>query len=246
MKSTKTDDALTLAHAEPSAGQMLQALIDRGDPEKNIGVLERLIALKERSDAKQAEREFAVAFHALQQETLGVEAGDMVPDKNGNPRYFFASYERIMAQVGPLLLKHGFSVSYDSEFKDNRMVMRCTLTHVSGHAKTSTQFMRVGSVYGANDAQNDGATATMARRYALCACLNIVIQRDLDGADARNEGGPVTAEQAQTLREMVQEARADEAKFLKYAGAASYEEIGSARYQELWRELHARLNPSAQ
>lgn len=246
MKTTTDELQLATQVAEPSVGQLLQSVIEKGDPEKNIAVLERLIALKERSDARQAEREFAIAFHGLQQETLGVQALDEVPDKHGNVRYTFASYERIMAQVGPLLLKHGFSVSYDSEFKEPRMVMRCTLTHVSGHSRVTSQFMRVGTVYGANDAQNDGATATMARRYALCSALNIVIERDTDGGDARNEGQPVTLEQAHTLREMVRESRSDEARFLKYANAASYEEIGANRYQELWRSLHARLNPNAQ
>ena len=235
----------TALAASPSVGQMLAALIEKGDPEKNIGVVERLIALQERQEQKQAERQFAVAFHGLQQETLGVEAVDMVPDKQGNPRYFFASYEHIMEQVGPLLLKHGFSVSFDSEFKEDRLVMRCTLTHVGGHSRVSTQYMRVGAVYGANDAQNDGATATMARRYALCSALNIVIERDTDGkGDARYEGEPISFDKAQTLREMVKEAKADEAKFLKYAGAATYEEIGSNRYQQLFRELQDRIaNP---
>lgn len=241
MKSTEPQTALALA-SEPSAGQLLQALIDRGNPEANIGVLERLVALKERSDAKQAEREFAVAFHALQQETLSVQARDEVPDKHGGVRYVFASYECIMRQVGPLLLKHGFSVSYDSEFKENRMVMRCTLTHVSGHSRVTSQFMRVGAVYGANDAQNDGATATMARRYALCSALNIVISRDTDGADATNEGQAISFDMAQTLAEMVKETNSNEAAFLKYAGAAKYEEIGQNRYQELFRSLQQKLD----
>lgn len=239
------DDRKEIAESSPSVGQMLAALIDKGDPEKNIGVVERLIALQERQEQKQAERMFAVAFHGLQQETLGVQAVDMVPDKNGNARYFFASYEHIMEQVGPLLLKHGFSVSFDSEFKEDRLVMRCTLMHIGGHSRVSTQYMRVGSVYGANDAQNDGATATMARRYALCSALNIVIERDTDGGDARNEGEPISFDKAQTLREMVKEAKADEAKFLKYAGASTYEEIGAARYQSLFRELQERINNPA-
>ena len=43
---------------------------------------------------------------------------------------------------------------------------------------------------------------------------------------------------------MDKEAKADEAKFLKYAGAATYEEIGSNRYQQLFRELQDRIaNP---
>lgn len=237
-----TESEAQVVPHEPSVGELLKAVIDKGDPEKNIGILERLIALKERSEARNAEREFAVAFHALQKETLGVEAVDMVPDKQGNPRYFFASYERIMAQVGPLLLKHGFSVSYDSEFKETRMVMRCTLTHVGGHSRVTSQYMRVGAVYGANDAQNDGATATMARRYALCGALNITILRDTDGAnDARNEGQPINFDQAETLKSLVKETRSDEVRFLAYAGAKTFEEIGQNRYQELFRSLQSKL-----
>lgn len=243
VESDRQEAALVHHSDSPSVGQMLAALIEKGDPEKNIGVVERLIALQERQEAKQAERQFAQAFHSLQKQITSVEATVPVPDKHGNVRYYFAAYEHIMAQVGPLLIENGFSVSFDSEFKDERLVMRCTLTHVGGHSRTGTQFMRVGSVYGANDAQNDGATTTMAKRYALCAMLNIVIGHDTDGqGDAKNEGQPVSFEQAQTLREMVKEAKADEAKFLKYAGADKYEEIGSNRYQSLFRELQDRIS----
>lgn len=225
-----------------SVAQMLHALIEKGDPEKNIGVVERLIALQERQDAKHAERMFAQAFHALQSETPGIEATVPVPDKHGNVRYYFAAYENIMAQVQPLLVKHGFSVTFDSEFKEDRLVMRCTLLHVGGHSRTTTQYMRTSAPYGANDSQADGATTTMAKLYALCSALNIVIERD---SDARNEGDPVSFEQAATLKEMVKEARADEKKFLAYAGAATYEEIGANRYQQLFRELQDRIdNPT--
>ncbi len=240
------NDTETAIAPNLSVPQMLSALIQKGDPEKNIGVVERLIALQERQEAKQAEREFAKAFHALQAKLTSVEATVPVPDKNGGVRYYFASYEHIMAQVGPMLLANGFSVSFDSEFKEQRMVMRCTLTHVGGHSRTGTQYMRPGQVYGANDAQNDGATTTMAKRYALCAMLNVVVGHDTDGrGDARVEGGPISFEQAETLKEMVKEAKADTAKFLKYAGADSYEEIGANRYQSLFRELQDRIaNPT--
>lgn len=259
MKSTKQSDALPLVSGDdatgtalvtksdnPSVGQMLAALIEKGDPEKNIGVVERLIALQERQEAKQAEREYAVAFHALQTKIPSVEATVPVPDKNGNVRYYFAAYEHIMAQVGPLLIANGFSVSFDSEFKDDRMVMSCTLLHIGGHSRTATQYMRPGTVYGANDAQIDGATTTMAKRYALCAMLNIVIGHDTDGnGDSRDEGQPITFEQAQTLKEMVKEARADERRFLAYAGATEYSQIGANRYTSLFRELQDRiLNPT--
>lgn len=251
MKSTKTEQELPLATrheetaltvgVEPSVGELLKAVIEKGDPEKNIGVLERLIALKERSDAKAAEREFAVAFHALQNEMPGIQALAEVPDRQGNVRYVFAPYEHIMREVRPYLTKYGFSVTFDSEFKDARMVIRCTLMHTGGHSRTTTQFMKVSAPYGANDSQADGATVTMGKRYALCQALNIVIERDTDGmADARNDGAPISLEMAETLREMVKETGSDEAKFLKFAGAPSYDEIGMNRYQELFRTLQQK------
>lgn len=242
---TKTELPLAEKHnepANPSVGQMLAALIEKGDPEKNIGVVERLIALQERQDAKRAEREFAMAFHSLQKSITNVEATVPVPDNQGNVKYYFAAFEHIMAQVGPKLQENGFSVMFDSEFKEDRMVMRCTLLHVGGHSRTGTQYMRVGKVYGANDAQNDGATTTMAKRYALCAMLNIVIGHDTDGrGDARVEGEPLRHDQIQTLKEMLKEYGGDEARFLKYAGAEKWEEIGSNRYQSLFRELQDRI-----
>lgn len=243
---TETELPLAEKHSEPanpSVGQMLAALIEKGDPEKNIGVVERLIALQERQEAKQAERQFATAFHALQKAMPGVQALDEVPDKHGGVRYTFASYERIMEQVRPHLLANDFSVTFDSDFKDSRLVMRCTLLHIGGHSRTTTQYMRVSAPYGANDTQADGATSTFAKRYALCNALNIVVERDTDGGgnDGRNEGEPIRFDQAQTLRELVQETGSDERKFLQFAQANTYEEIGSARYQELFRTLQSKL-----
>lgn len=238
---TPPKEATMSVVTEPSAGQLLQSLIERGNPEQNIGVLERLVALKERADAKVSERAFSRDFHSLQTEATGVQALDEVPDKHGNVRYCFASYERIMAQVKPLLMKYRFSVRFDSEFKDSRLVMRCILMHVDGHSTTTTQYMRVSAPYGANDSQADGATTTMAKRYALCSALNIVIEREGGGGgDAGNDGTPITADEAQYLAELVRDTKSDVNKFLKYAGAPTFEEIGRNRYDGLVAELQRK------
>ena len=56
-----------------------------------------------------------------------------------------------------------------------------------------------------------------------------------------NEGAPVTVEQALYLEELVKEAKADRARFLKYAQAATFEEIAASKYDMLAGELHKRL-----
>jgi hypothetical protein len=231
---------------EPTVGQLLQHVIEKGDPVANIEVLERLIALKERSDAKQAEREFAVAFAKLQREIGSVEAKKEVPNRDGSIRYIYAPFEDIMRHVQPFLEANGFSVTFSSEIKEDRVVLHCTIRHTAGHSQTNQFMARIGSgPPNASGAQADGAAATYAKRRAFCDALNIVAEVDTDGADqdARSLGAPISHEQAQTLRELVKETRSNEAAFLKYAGAATYEEIGQKRYQELFRTLQHKLRP---
>lgn len=242
----KQSETSIVAGKEPTVGQLLQHVIEKGDPVANIEVLERLIALKERSDAKQAEREFATAFASLQKDIGSVEAKKGVPNKDGSLRYTYAPYEDIMRHCQPILEEHGFSVTFSSEIKEDRVIQHCTLRHVAGHAQTNQFMARIGSgPPNASGAQADGAAATYAKRRAFCDALNIVAEVDTDGADqdARSLGAPITHDQAQTLRELVKETRSDEKRFLAYAGAATYEEIGSKRYQELFRSLQNKLRP---
>lgn len=235
-------DAQLVAH-EPSVGQMLQMLIERGNPEQNINTLERIIALKERSDAKQAEREFFAAFADLQAEMPRIQAESAVPDRNENVKYRFADFLTIMNAVRQPLIKHGFSVTFDTDLTADRVKVTCTLMHRGGHSRSNSHFAKVGSgPVNASPAQADGAATTYAKRYALCSALNIVVEKDNDGKDdARNEGGQIDFAQVETLREMVRDTGSDESAFLKFAGASKYEEIGANRYQALFSALNKKV-----
>jgi hypothetical protein len=243
---SKQSETTIVAGHEPTVGQLLQHVIEKGDPVANIEVLERLIALKERSDAKQAEREFAVAFAKLQREIGSVEARKAVPNRDNSIRYIYAPFEDIMRHVQPFLEDNGMSVTFSSEIKEDRVIQHCTIRHVAGHSQTNQFMARIGNgPPNASGAQADGAAATYAKRRAFCDALNIVAEVDTDGADqdARSLGAPISHDKAQTLRELVRETRSDEKAFLKFAGATTYEEIGEKRYAELFRALQAKLNP---
>jgi ERF superfamily len=242
--AVKDDAQLVTGSMEPSVGQMLQMLIERGNPEQNINTLERIIALKERSDAKQAEREFFAAFASLQSEMPLIQAESAVPDKQGNVKYRFADFLTIMHAVRQPLIKHGFSVTFDTDLSADRVKVTCTLMHRGGHSRSNSHFAKVGSgPINASPAQADGAATTYAKRYALCSALNIVVEMDTDGReDARNEGGPIDFAQVETLREMVKDTGSDEAAFLRFAGAKTYEEIGSNRYPALFAALNKKAH----
>lgn len=230
-----------LATVHTSPGELIREVIKSGLNAESVGVVERLVALAERQEARQAEKDFNAAFNALQSEMPSIEADRPVPDKFGNVKYLYAPFESIMAQVKPLLLKHGFSVSFSMDFKDGRVIQHCTLAHIGGHSRVNTFMARVGGgPPGSSEAQGDGAASTYSKRFALCNALNIVVEKDTDGADARKEGAPISFEQAKFIEDLAKEVGANIPAFLKYAGASTFAEIGSARYDQLVRDLEKK------
>lgn len=221
----------------PSVAEILMAVVDKGVTAENVAAVKEVVALYERMEEKKAERDFAQAFSALQGEMKRVKATRAVPNNDGTTRYCFAPYEEIMAQVQPLLEKHGFTVSFSTEFDDKRLVKSCTLTHIGGASRTNKFAVRIGSgPPKASESQADGAASTYAKRFALCDALNIIVDVD---TDARAEGGTITKEQADELERRVNETNSDQVAFLKLAGATTYAEIRAAKY-EILDELLAK------
>lgn len=227
-----------LARPSPSVGDMLQAMVDRGITGENVEALKAMVELKERVDAREAEKEFARAFASLQSDMPAVKAMRPVPNKDGTLRYRFAPYEEIMEQAQPLLQKHGFAVSFSTDYAEGRLVKICTLTHTGGHSRSNKFAVRIGGgPPGSSDSQADGAASTYAKRFALCDALNIQIDHD---TDARAEGDTILKEQAEELSHRVEMLGTDKVKFLKLAHAPSFAEIKSAVYPILDDFLRAK------
>lgn len=245
-----TPENLQLAVQESSAltqspvEQILRAAVANGVTTENVAVIERLTDLYERLQAKDAEKRFAAAFVLLQSDMPNIRASKPVPNRDGTERYRFAPYEEIMAQVKPLLQKHGFTVTFSTDFDDKRVIQSCTLQHIDGHSRTNKFAARIGNgPPGSSEAQGDGAASTYAKRFALCNALNIITgEADTDGRrdDARAEGEAISEDKVQYLREQVRETHSDEAKFLQFAGVKTYEEITDAIYPQLVRSLAAK------
>lgn len=217
----------------PNVAQILAAFIEKGVTSENVNAVKELVALYEHVEEKNAEKAFAAAFVNLQSEMRGVKATKPVPNNDGTVRYKFAPFEEIMEEVGPRLKAHGFTVTFSTDFAEGRLIMSCIMQHTGGHSRTNKFAVRVGKgPPGSSEAQGDGAANTYAKRFALCNALNILIERDTDG-DPRAEGGPITAAQAADLKRRVAATGSDEARFLKYAGASTYETIPSGKYTVL-------------
>jgi hypothetical protein len=241
---------LALATSGNPVAAMLKSALDKGVTSENVAVMERLMAMYERAEEKEAEKMFAAAFVKLQAEMPQIFKTKPVPDKNGNLKYKFAPYEDIMDAVRPVLQANGFTISFSMSFKDGRVIQECTLTHVAGHSRKNQFMARVGNgPPGSSEAQGDGAASTYAKRFALCDALNIVIETDNDGKnpDARADGAPITEDQALYLHDLIKQcgSKVDMQRFLDFAGAKTIEEIGASRYEGLAAGLRKKLEAPA-
>ncbi len=210
--------------------QMLQTVIQGGVTAENAAAFEKLIELHWKMQERDAEKEFNAAFVALQKDMPVIVASSVIPNRGKYERF-----EDVMKVVGPLLSKHGFSISFSNDFKENRIIETCKLSHVAGHSQSNSFTVRV-SGKADSETQADCKAATTAKRNALLNCLNIVIRQDClqdEENDPRNEGSPITLEQADELERRVKETNSNEADFLKVAGAPMYRQILSGKYQML-------------
>jgi hypothetical protein len=233
-----------LATTQPQAStvDLIRAVIDSGINAESVGVVERLVALREREQALAAEREFAAAFAKLQADMPQIVASKAVPDNSGAVRYTYAPYEEIMTKARATLTECGFGITFDTSIADGRVTVTCTLIHSSGHSRSNKFQCRIGSgPPKASEAQGDGAATTYAKRFALCAALNIVVEQD--DSDARNEGDltTITREQAADLRLRCEETTTDMQKFCTWLGVTSFDDIKAKD----WERADAKLKERA-
>ena len=212
--------------AQPTVADMLQTVIRAGVTTENVGALEKLCDLYERMEARNAEKDFAAAFVSLQSELPTIVASTQIPNRGKYERF-----EDVMKVVQPLLAKHGFTVAFAQDYKDNRIIVTCHLTHVGGHSRTNPYAVRVNGKAD-TETQADCKASTTAKRNSLLQSLNIVIRQDcLSGEDdASLEGGAVTLEQAFELERRVKETNSNVNAFLKFAQAASFKDIPAGKY----------------
>lgn len=220
---------LAITQQEPSVALMLQSMIERGITVDNASAMTQLMALHERMQDRDAERQFNAAFVKLQSEIPVIVASSEIPNRGKYERF-----EDVMRQIQPALTANGFTVSFSQSFTDNRIVETCHLKHAAGHSQQNSFGVRLGG-RADSETQADCKASTTAKRNALLNALNIVVRQDCmqNEDDARIVGETVTQAQANELRERVKACGADEGAFLGYAAAKSYEDIGAGRYSDL-------------
>lgn len=183
------------------------------DPAFDVAKLERMMALAERMEAKQAERAFDDAMATAQEEMAPVRTD--AANKATSSRY--ATYAALDRAIRPTYTKHGFSVSYDTgdgaPAGDLRVL--AYVAHRGGCRRTYKIDMpadgkgaKGGDVMTRTHAT--GSAFSYGKRYSLGGIFNIVVSdADDDGNSAGGLDGPITAEQLETLQEVIARTKSD-------------------------------------
>lgn len=214
---------LTAPAPAASETTAILAMIERAarDPAVDITKIERLMEMRDKQEAKAAERAFNVAMNEAQGEMRPIGADALNPQTKSR----YATYAKLDSALRPIYTKHGFSLSFDEDEspKPEHIRVLCYVSHGGGHTRTYRKDMpadgkgaKGGDVMTKTHAT--GAAASYGARYLLKGIFNIAVgEEDKDGdAPAEKEAAKITEEQVMELRDLLLSVEANESKFLQF------------------------------
>jgi hypothetical protein len=212
------------------------ALINRValDPHADVEKLDRLMALYERLNGKEAELAYNAAKGRVLKKLADIKIVKNKPAlyeiEQGKPQngtcgaFKYAPLEEIDKHLRPLLAEEEMDLSYsDQPLEGGGIVIRGRLKHLpSGHYEDSFMPAPLDITGGKSQVQAVGSTNSFLRRYVLCNIFNIVVVDDDDDGN----GGTIDEAQTKTILDLIKKAKVGP-KFLKYMKAESVAEAGS-------------------
>ena len=248
------------AEGRPPATNIL-SVIERiaGDPSVDVDRMRALLQMRadeeerirrmDREDrAEDAKRAWLRDFSKVQAEIGPIMRGR----KNTHTGSTYADLADIERIVTPILTKHGFSTTAApvAGAPDGSIRMQLVIGHAEGHERTYEDDFPLdaaGSQGKANKTaiQAKGSTQTYGRRYLKASALDLAFMDDADGNAPRGQSGTITEDQFLALRDLMEQAKADEARFLGHFKIAHLEELPVARFGEADAMLRRKIKDAA-
>lgn len=148
------------------------------NPDVDVAKLEKLLDMQERILRHTAEAAFNAAFAEMQASL------PEVAERGKTDRTHYATLEDIIQAVRPVLAAHGFALSHETEWPDDKHVRVIgILTHRAGHSRRSV-FLAAADASGSKNAiQALGSSISYGRRYTTADLLNIATRKQDDDGE---------------------------------------------------------------
>ncbi len=206
------------------------------DPGIDIDKMERLLAMKERLDARAAVEAFNTAFAQMQIEMPEIDERGQIK-VNDVVRSTYATFEDINAVVKPVLTKYGFGLSFRTATKEKKVEVTAILMHKAGHREELSMELDADTSGSKNAVQALGSSISYAKRYTMSAVLNITT-RGLDDDGRKGGAGPMlTDEQVKELDELISKRGGNKAKLMNYLRLRSFAEVPACNFEHVKAEI---------
>jgi hypothetical protein len=231
-----------LASTEHAASLMNVIARAASDPNVDIDKMERLIAMQERIQAREAEIAFSNAMNAAQTEMRPIAANAANPQTRSR----YATYDKLDRVLRPTYTEHGFSLSFDEgdSPKPDHVRVLCYVSHIAGHTRTYHRDMpadgkgaKGGDVMTKTHAA--GAAGSYGARYLLKGIFNVAVgEEDEDG----NKPKVIDDAQWAMLVQLVDAAGIDAGTVCTAANIGSLKELPAAKFQSVVNKLNKNID----
>lgn len=192
---------------------LLGAIVNASrDPAIDVAKLQALMAMQERLEERQAEREFTMAYARLSGRLPRVKKNGTIKlgkDKAGAEMEVpFAKWEDMDKIIRPLMAAEGFSLSFNSAARAETgggLVITGYLMHTHGHSREAQIPLPLDTGPGRNNLQAMGSTLSYGKRYCAEMLLNLVREGADDDGNTSDNMALISDEQKAELVDLMKE-----------------------------------------
>lgn len=200
-----------LIKSEESPQNLISLAIEKG---ANIEQLEKLLSLKERWDAAQANKSFIAAMSNFQKEVPAIEKKKLVSypsSKGGNVSYKYAELGEIDETIKGAMASNGLSKRWEIKEEGGKIICTCIISHVDGHTESTSMSSGKDTSGGKNEIQSTASAISYLQRYTLIGVLGLTTAtEDNDGDGTPPPKTETHNVQQEDTREWLSEAKFNE------------------------------------
>jgi hypothetical protein len=212
------------------------------NPNVDVDRLERLIAMSERAQAREAEQAFNMAMNKAQHAIRPIAADA----SNPQTRSKYASYLALDKALRPIYTQHGFALSFDTgDSAENMVRVVCYVSHKDGHSRTYHVDMpadgkgpKGGEIMSRTHAT--GAALSYGARYLLKLVFNVAIGEDDNDGNGAEVVQTIDADQMQHILDQIAATDSDIEQFCKFMGVDAVKNLTVAQYGKAMQALNAK------
>jgi hypothetical protein len=236
---------LTETNSLPAEMMAYAQIIEKAaaNPEVDVSKLEKLLDMQERVLRRRAEIAFNVAFAEMQSQLPIIQQNGQIIVQ-GVVRSKYALFEDINEAVKPILKANGFALTFKTHTSKGEAIVVGILMHKDGHREETDITLEADTSGSKNSVQSIGSSISYAKRYCLCALLNIT-SRGEDDDGSRGNVKRISESQAADIQALMDEVKANKEQFLKYFKIDKLSDLPQVKYPDAVKALEKKRKAAA-